>query len=35
MTSRRRKKHRPERFVAMLREAEAMPNAGEGLAAVL
>ena len=35
MTSRRRTKHKPEQIVAELRDAEAMPNAGVGLAAVL
>ena len=35
MTTRRRKKHRPEEIVAKLRDAEAMLNAGKHLAAVL
>ena len=35
MTTRRRKKHRPEEIVAKLRDAEAMLNAGKDLAAVL
>jgi hypothetical protein len=35
MTTRRRKKHRPEGIVAKLRDAEAMLNAGKDLAAVL
>ena len=33
--TRRRKKHRPEEIVAMLRGADAMLNAGKDLAAVL
>jgi hypothetical protein len=32
MTTRRRKKHRPEEIVAKLRDAEAMLNAGKDLA---
>jgi len=35
MTTRRRKKHRPEEVVAKLRHADAMLNAGKDLAAVL
>ena len=35
MTTRRRKKHRPEEIVAKLRDAEAMLNVGKELAAVL
>ena len=35
MTTRRRKKHRPEEIVAKLRDAEEMLNAGKDLAAVL
>ena len=35
MTSKRRKKHNPERIVANLRDADAMLNAGKDLAAVL
>ena len=35
MTTRRRKKHRPEEVVAKLRDADAMLNAGKDLAAVL
>ncbi len=35
MTTRRRKKHRPEEIVARLRDADAMLNAGKDLAAVL
>ena len=35
MTTRRRKKHRPEEIVAKLRDADAMLNAGKDLAAVL
>jgi transposase-like protein len=35
MTSRRRKKHKPEQIVAKLRDADAMLNAGKDLAAVL
>ena len=35
MTTRRRKKHRPEEIVAKLRDAEAMLNAGKDLAVVL
>jgi hypothetical protein len=35
MTTRRRKKRRPEEIVAKLRDAEAMLNAGKDLAAVL
>ena len=35
MTPRRRKKHKPEQIVANLRDADAMPNAGKDLAAVL
>jgi len=35
MTSKRRKKHKPEQIVAKLRDAEAMLNAGKDLAAVL
>ena len=35
MTSKRRKKHKPEQIVAKLRDADAMLNAGKGLAAVL
>ena len=35
MTTRRRKKHRPEEVVATLRDADAMLNAGKDLAAVL
>ena len=35
MTTRRRKKHRPEEIVAKLRDAEAMLNADKDLAAVL
>lgn len=34
MTTRRRKKHRPEVIVAKLRDAEAMLNAGKDLASV-
>jgi hypothetical protein len=34
MTTRRRKKHHPEKIVAKLRDAEAMLNAGKDLAAV-
>jgi len=33
--TRRRKKHRPDEIAAKLRDAEAMCNAGKGLAAVL
>ena len=33
--TRRRKKHRPEEVVAKLRDADAMPNAGKDLEAVL
>jgi putative transposase len=35
MTSKRRKKHKPEQIVAQLRDADAMLNAGKDLAAVL
>ena len=35
MTTRRRKKHRPEEVVAKLRDVDAMLNAGKDLAAVL
>ena len=35
MTTRRRKKHRPEEIVAKLRDADAMLSAGKDLAAVL
>jgi hypothetical protein len=35
MTSKRRKKHKPEQIVAKLRVADAMLNAGKDLAAVL
>ena len=35
MTSKRRKKHKPEQIVAKLRDADAMRNAGKDLAAVL
>ena len=35
MTTRRRKKNRPEEVVAKLRDADAMLNAGKDLAAVL
>ena len=35
MTTRRRKKRRPEEIVAKLRDADAMLNAGKDLAAVL
>jgi hypothetical protein len=35
MTTRRRKKHRPEEIVAKLRDAEAMLNVGKDLAAAL
>ena len=35
MTTRRRKKHRPEEIVAKLRDADAMLNAGKDLGAVL
>ena len=35
MTSKRRKKHKPEQIVAKLRDADAMLNAGKDLAAVL
>jgi len=35
MTTRRRKKHRPEEIVAKLRDADAMLHAGKDLAAVL
>jgi putative transposase len=35
MTSKRRKKHKPEQIVAKLRDADAMLNAGKNLAAVL
>jgi putative transposase len=35
MTTRRRKKHRPEDVVAKLRDADAMLNASKDLAAVL
>jgi putative transposase len=35
MTTRRRKKHRPEEAVAKLRDADAMPSAGKYMAAVL
>jgi len=35
MTTRRRKKHRPEEAVAKLRDADAMPSAGKDMAAVL
>ena len=35
MTTRRRKKHRPEEIVGKLRDADAMLNAGKDLAAVL
>jgi putative transposase len=33
--TRRRKKHRPDEIVAKLRDADAMLNAGQDLAAVL
>jgi putative transposase len=35
MTTRRRKKHRPEEIVAELRDADAMLNVGKTLAAEL
>ena len=35
MTSKRRKKHKPEQIVAKLSDADAMLNAGKDLAAVL
>ena len=35
MTSKRRKKHKPEQIVAKLRDADAMLNAGKDLAVVL
>ena len=35
MTTRRRKRHNPEQIVRMLRDADAMLNAGKDLAAVL
>lgn len=35
MTTRRRKKHRPEEIVAKLRDADAMLSAGRDMAAVL
>jgi putative transposase len=35
MTSKRRKKHKPEQIVAKLRDADAILNAGKDLAAVL
>jgi hypothetical protein len=35
MTTRRRKKHRPEEVVAKLRDADAMLNAGKDLALVI
>jgi len=35
MTSKRRKKHKPEQIVAKLRDADATLNAGKNLAAVL
>jgi len=35
MTTRRRKKHRPEEIVTKLRDADAILNAGKDLAAVL
>ena len=35
MTTRRRKKHRPEEIVAKLRDADAMLSAGKDMAAVL
>ena len=35
MTTRRRKKHRPEEVVAKLRDADAMLNAGRDLAAIV
>ncbi len=35
MTSKRRKKHKPEQIVVKLRDADAMLNAGKDLAAVL
>ena len=35
MTSKRRRKHKPEQIVAKLRDADAMLNAGKDLAAVL
>ena len=35
MTSKRRKKNKPEQIVAKLRDADAMLNAGKDLAAVL
>lgn len=35
MTTRRRKKHRPEEIVAKLRDADAMLSAGKDIAAVL
>ncbi len=35
MTSKRRKKHKPEQIVAKLHDADAMLNAGKDLAAVL
>jgi putative transposase len=35
MTTRRRKRHSPERIVEKLRDADAMLNAGKDLAAVL
>ena len=35
MTSKRRRKHKPEQIVAKLRDADAMLNAGTDLAAVL
>ncbi len=35
MTSKRRKKHKPEQIVAKMRDADAMLNAGKELAAVL
>jgi hypothetical protein len=35
MTTRRRKKHRPDEIVAKLRDADAMLNSGKDMAAVL
>jgi putative transposase len=35
MTSKRRKKHKPEQIVVKLRDADAMLNGGKDLAAVL
>ena len=35
MTNRRRKRHSPEQIVKKLRDADAMLNAGQDLAAVL